>query len=260
MLESAATAVPVQPVVTPDPVYNCPQCSHYLQPGTLVCPDCQAIIYSGHLRAIAVQATAAEHEQHWAEAQTVWRQALEWLPPETKQAEAVNTKLAALDARLQAEQDNKAKWTKRLGPFAPVLFFLAKAKSFLFLLFKLKFLFSMVAFFGIYWLLFGWQFGLGFTLSIVVHEMGHYIAAKRKGLKVDLPVVFAGAGGVCAVVRPGYVARDALRDCAGRAAIRAGVCRGLRCDCGGDGEPAVLGSGACFGVAERAEPDSGSRT
>ena len=119
---------------------------------------------------------------------------MEWLPADTKQAEAVNGKLASLDARLKAEQDNKAKWTKRLGPFAPVLFFLAKAKSFVFLLFKLKFLFSMVAFFGIYWLLFGWQFGLGFTLSIVVHEMGHYVAAKRKGLKVDLPVFLPGLG------------------------------------------------------------------
>jgi Zn-dependent protease len=32
------------------------------------------------------------------------------------------------------------------------------------------------------------------TLSILVHEMGHYVAAKRRGLKVDLPVFMPGLG------------------------------------------------------------------
>jgi Zn-dependent protease len=178
----------------PETIYNCPECSHYLPPGTLACPDCQTIIYSGHLRGIAVRAATEENEKHWAAAREVWREALDWLPPGTKQAEAVNGKMAALDARLRAEEDTKAKWTKRLGPLAPVVFFLAKAKSLFFLLFKLKFLLSFVGFFGLYWLLFGWKFGLGFTLSILVHEMGHYIAARRRGLKVDLPVFLPGLG------------------------------------------------------------------
>lgn len=193
MAASATPAVPAQPAM-PDAIYNCPSCSHYLPPGTLACPECQTIIYGSHLRDIAVRATAAENEQHWAEAREIWREALAWLPPETKQAEAVNGKIAALDARLRADDDWKAKWTKRLGPLAPVFFFLLKAKSFVFLLFKLKFLLSFVLFFGVYWALFGWQFGLGFTLSILVHEMGHFVAARRRGLKVDLPVFLPGLG------------------------------------------------------------------
>ena len=193
MAASAAPPLPL-PLPSPEPVYNCPQCSHYLQPGTLACPDCQSIIYAGHLRAIAIQATTAENEQHLTEARGVWAQALDWLPPDTKQAEAVHAKIAALDAKMRAVNDRKAKWSKRLGPLAPVLFFLAKAKSYLFLLFKLKFLFSLLAFFGIYWALFGWKFGLGFTCSILIHEMGHYAAARRRGLKVDLPVFLPGLG------------------------------------------------------------------
>jgi len=193
MPETLAEAVPAQPAV-PDVIYNCPDCSHYLQPGTLACPECHAIIYAGHLRGIAQQAMAAENEEHWAEAREIWLQALAWLPAGTTQAEAVNGKIAAIDARLRAADDWKAKWTKRLGPFAPVLFFLAKLKAYFFLLFKLKFLFSLVAFFAIYWALFGWRFGLGFTLAILIHEMGHYVAARRRGLKVDLPVFLPGLG------------------------------------------------------------------
>jgi Zn-dependent protease len=178
----------------PDAIYNCPACSHYLPPGTLACPECHSIIYAGHLRDLALRASAAEGEKHWVEAREAWSRALDWLPAGTKQADAVNVKIAALDARVRADEDYKSKWTKRLGPLAPVVFFLAKAKSLFFLLFKLKFLLSFLAFFGIYWALFGWQFGLGFTLAILIHEMGHFVAARRRGLKVDLPVFLPGLG------------------------------------------------------------------
>jgi Zn-dependent protease len=193
MTGTVLPAIPQAPAA-PEPIFNCPQCSHYLPPGTLACPECQAIVYSGHLRSLALQATTAENEQHFPQARTLWQQALDWLPPGTTQAEAVNTKIAALDARSHADADFKAKWTKRLGPLAPAFFFLVKAKSFLFLLFKAKFLLSFVGFFGIYWVLFGWKFGLGITLSILTHEMGHYVAARRRGLKVDLPVFLPGLG------------------------------------------------------------------
>jgi Zn-dependent protease len=194
VMTGTVTAAVPETLQAPEPIYNCPMCSHYLPPGTLACPECQTIIYSGHLRTIALQATTAENEQHFDEAKSLWRQALEWLPPGTKQAEAVNAKIATLDARTQSQDEFKAKWTKRLGPLAPAFFFLVKAKSFLFLLFKAKFLLSFIGFFGIYWVLLGWKFGLGMTLSILTHEMGHYVAAKRRGLKVDLPVFMPGLG------------------------------------------------------------------
>ena len=192
-MEHVATSAPTESA-GPEPIYNCPQCSHYLQPGTLACPECQTIVYAGHLRNIALQATAAEAEKHWADAREIWRKALDWLPADTTQATAVTGRIEAMDAHLRAEEDSKTRWTKRLGPLAPVVFFLAKAKSLFFLLFKLKFLLSLVGFFAIYWALFGWKFGLGFTASILVHEMGHYVAARRRGLKVDLPVFLPGLG------------------------------------------------------------------
>lgn len=48
---------------------------------------------------------------------------------------------------------------------------------------------------GGYALLFGWQFGVGFVLLILVHELGHYVEARRQGLSPSLPVFvpFLGA-------------------------------------------------------------------
>lgn len=180
-------------IEAPEPIYNCPQCSHWLPAGTIACPDCHHIIYSGHLRKIAIAATDEERAQHWGAARELWQTALPWLPP-GEQTASVQAKIQQIDARLQSAQDQKARWTKRLGPLAPAAFFLLKAKSLIFLLFKLKFLLSFVAFFGLYWAFFGWKFGLGFTLSIAIHEMGHYVAARRRGLKADLPVFLPGLG------------------------------------------------------------------
>lgn len=48
---------------------------------------------------------------------------------------------------------------------------------------------------GAYALLWGWKFGVGFVLLILVHELGHYVEAKRQGLDVSIPrfVPFLGA-------------------------------------------------------------------
>lgn len=181
------TVLPPEPA-PPEVIHNCPSCSHWLPEGTLACPDCQTLTYGVHLSQIAYSAQELEQEQKWAEARERWKSALRWLPEETQQAESVRQHIAQIDARLKAEEDKKAKWTKRLGPFAPIALFLMKIKSAIFLLFKLKFLLSFLAFFGIYWVLFGWKFAAGFIVCLFIHEMGHFVALKRRGLKAEMPV------------------------------------------------------------------------
>ncbi len=46
-----------------------------------------------------------------------------------------------------------------------------------------------------YSLIFGWPYAVGFVLLIFVHEMGHYVAARQKGLNVGAPtfIPFIGA-------------------------------------------------------------------
>ena len=68
-------------------------------------------------------------------------------------------------------------------------------------LLALKFGAFAIKFFGIfisvggYALIFGWRFAAGFVALILVHELGHYIEARRQGLNPQLPVFipFLGA-------------------------------------------------------------------
>jgi Zn-dependent protease len=46
-----------------------------------------------------------------------------------------------------------------------------------------------------YAFVFGWRYAVGFVALIFIHEMGHYLAAKQRGLHVGLPtfIPFVGA-------------------------------------------------------------------
>lgn len=54
---------------------------------------------------------------------------------------------------------------------------------------------TMIISMGAYALLFGWQYAAGFVLLLFCHEMGHYLAAKQRGLNVGVPmfIPFVGA-------------------------------------------------------------------
>jgi Zn-dependent protease len=66
------------------------------------------------------------------------------------------------------------------------------AAKFGFVLVKFSSIFIAIA---AYALIFGWKFAVGFVLLIFIHELGHYIEAKREGLSPKLPVFipFLGA-------------------------------------------------------------------
>jgi Zn-dependent protease len=193
MADLVVTETTTSSASTPDPIHNCPECDLWLPPMTLSCPECHTIVYARHLRGLGQLAKSQEQEQAWPQARETWQQMLLWLPP-GEQSQVVVGHLAKIDEQIQAGEQRTATWKKRLGPLAPAAFFLLKAKTFLFALLKFKFLLSFFAFFGLYWALFGWRFGLGFTVSILIHELGHYVAARRRGLKVDLPVFLPGLG------------------------------------------------------------------
>jgi Zn-dependent protease len=50
-----------------------------------------------------------------------------------------------------------------------------------------------------YAMLWGWLFGVGFVLLILIHEFGHLIAAKKCGLKVGAPVFIPFMGALIAL-------------------------------------------------------------
>jgi Zn-dependent protease len=54
---------------------------------------------------------------------------------------------------------------------------------------------SMLVSLGLYATLYGWKFAAGFIGLLFAHEMGHYLAAKQRGLRVGAPtfIPFVGA-------------------------------------------------------------------
>jgi len=54
---------------------------------------------------------------------------------------------------------------------------------------------TMLLSIGVYALMFGWAYAAGFVGLLLVHEMGHYVAARRRGLNVGAPtfIPFVGA-------------------------------------------------------------------
>lgn len=92
-------------------------------------------------------------------------------------------------------QSRKPDWKKKAGPVGVILAALAKFKTVaLLVLTKGKLLFSLLAFFGVYWAMFGWWFALGLSASIFLHEMGHYIVVRRYGFAAELPMFIPGFG------------------------------------------------------------------
>lgn len=180
----------------------CPVCQTDLRSGDLACPRCQTLIHRERLDASSRQALELERTGALADARALWRVALPLLPAASTQADWLRQHLRELDERIAAatktaeinDPQAKPKWKKWLAPLAPIAVVLAKLKSVLFILFKLKFLLSFALFLGVYWTLFGPWFGVGFAVQILIHELGHVFAVKRKGLKADLPVFLPGFG------------------------------------------------------------------
>jgi Zn-dependent protease len=179
-----------------EPLRNCHDCGAPLALGAVVCPQCHALVHSEELVRITGGAKALEEQGDLVKAREAWLAALPLLPPDSTQAEWIRGHVYKLEiwAKNAPPPAPKYVWAKRLGPLAPIAILLAKSQALLLTLFKLKFLFSLVAFMAIYWQLFGAKFGIGFVLLILVHEMGHYIDIRRRGLPADMPVFLPGLG------------------------------------------------------------------
>jgi Zn-dependent protease len=164
-------------------------------PNALECGRCHTLVHATTLEQLAASARLHEEGHKIIEARDLWLKALELLPPDSAQAEWVRDTAKRLNglATSPVTVDGRRAWVNKLGPLAPLAIFLAKGK-FLLSLFKLKFLLSLGTFVAFYWALYGVKFGIGFAVLILVHEMGHFVAIKRRGLPADMPVFLPGLG------------------------------------------------------------------
>ncbi len=183
--------------ITPEQIRNCKRCADELALGALVCDKCHALVHSTELDRLATEAKALESKGEFWQARERWLAGIHLLPRTSKQYDWIQQHARELENsanQAALPQSTENKWAKRLGPIGPIAILLAKAKTVLLALFKLKFLLSFVAFIGIYWAAFGMKFGIGFAVLILLHEMGHFVDIKRRGLPAEMPVFLPGLG------------------------------------------------------------------
>ncbi len=202
-----------------------------MAPGALVCSSCHALVHAVQLEQLAAAARVQEEHQDFSAARETWLKALVLLPPEAAQADWIRGNVQRLQTLGSSTPHSGSgnSWIRRLGPFAPLLVLLSKGK-FLLALLKLKFLLSLGAFVGFYWSLYGLRFGIGFAILILVHEMGHFIEIKRRGLPAEMPVFLPGLGAYVRWAALGVTLQTrSLISLAGPMAglIGAAVCAGL---------------------------------
>jgi Zn-dependent protease len=174
---------------------TCKRCSAELAPDALSCKKCHALVHAEELERLAGNANLLQAQGQPDLAREQWSKAIELLPPDSTQANWVRERVRRLEpvAGVQASAPPKDHWARKLGPLAPIALALAKGKVLL-SLFNLKFILSLAAFMGVYWGLFGAKFGIGFGVLILIHEMGHFIDVRRRGLPAEMPVFLPGLG------------------------------------------------------------------
>ena len=147
-------------------------------------------------------AKLAGQANDWHGAKAAWEKVLPLLPPNSDEYRSVQSRVENIDRQLS----EKSVWAKRAAKLGPAgvalwkaktiaLLVLTKAKLVLLGLTKLSTLLSMMAFFAVYWSMFGWKFALGFVAAIYIHEMGHVIALRKYGIAASSPmfIPFVGA-------------------------------------------------------------------
>lgn len=206
---------PASPPPRPPGATRC-DCGTELAPSLLACPVCHRLVHGRELERLAADARAAEARADWRGALGLWRQALELLPADARQAATIAERVASLRERAgetktpfgagrAAEPKPGGRAAKLLAPLGVlglllwkfkfvVVFVLSKAKFLLLGLSKAGSATTMLLSFGVYWAAWGWPLALGLVLSIYLHELGHVAAMARLGMKIEPPMFVPGLG------------------------------------------------------------------
>lgn len=182
----------------PDLIGNCKRCRRELAPGALACDHCQALVHSEELERFAAEAKELEAKRQFGMARQRWLDALQLLPPTSTQAEWIRQHAEALDVDADAARrvgPSENAWAQLQAPADGAALPAATGTSpRTGRRFRLTSILSFVAFVGIYWAVSGMKFGIGFAMLILIHEMGHFVDIKRRGLPADMPVFLPGLG------------------------------------------------------------------
>ena len=151
-------------------------------------------MHAEELEQLAAGAKMLEEQGQLLQAREQWLKGTALLPAESRQSAWIQDHARRLELAASVSPPPVGKKSLgRFAPLAPIVLALSKGKALL-AIFNLKFILSLGAFVGVYWSLYGMKFGFGFAAQILIHELGHYIDIKRRGLPADLPVFLPGMG------------------------------------------------------------------
>lgn len=146
---------------------------------SLVCRHCHTLVHARQLAQYAARAKVLEEERKFSEAREEWLQALPLLPANSTQSSWVREHVQKLEVVVRYKpargRANRPAWLALMAPLVIASL-------------------SFGAFLSVYWSLYGFVFALGFAVQILIHEMGHYIDVKRRGLPADIPMFLPGLG------------------------------------------------------------------
>jgi Zn-dependent protease len=208
----------------------CPSCGGDVAANLLNCPSCHRLVHADRLKELAGLAEAAERDREPSTALASWQEAISLLPTESRQHAIITGRISRLGRQVEAGPAAKTAAPKvasgkpHASPGDPptasrwsggvisgvvgtallavwkfkvvAVLLLTKGKFVLLGLTKASTFWSMLAFFGVYWTVFGGWFALGLVLSIYIHEMGHVTVLMRYGLKASAPLFIPGLGAV----------------------------------------------------------------
>ena len=159
-----------------------------------MCEHCHALVHSEELERLSAEGKALEAVGDLRQAREKWLTGLELLPPTSKQAEWIRQHAQALDADAEQRPPGENRFAQPMGPAGSIATLGDKRRSPVTARVKLTSLLSFVAFIAIYSAASGVKFGIGFAVLILIHEMGHFVDIKRRGLPADMPVFLPGLG------------------------------------------------------------------
>lgn len=168
----------------------------------LSCPVCHTLVHAGALKDLAAQAEVYASQGKLEQARDTWQRALELLPRSSRQHSVLTERVADLSKRIASMPGARptasasGPWWKRAATAVIIvgIFALGKIKFLVLGLTKASTFFSMFAFFGLYWSVFGWALAAGLVISIYIHEMGHVAELRRFGIGAGAPLFIPGVG------------------------------------------------------------------
>ncbi|HEX4560681.1 MAG TPA: site-2 protease family protein [Gemmatimonadales bacterium] len=160
-------------------------------------------MHAERLKTLAATAERAVATGDLSGGLAAWREALDLLPADSRQHATIAATVLSLSKQVDggssedparpAQGRKVAQGAAGVGLLAAIL---GKAKLLLLGLTKASTFFSMIAFAGVYWTLWGWKFAIGMVVMIYIHEMGHVYALQQFGIKASPPMFIPGFGAV----------------------------------------------------------------